>query len=216
MVEEEVKPAFAPVVVPQGRVGTVIRRRFEQPDLPMLQDILERHWYLVQVPSGRETMVAELMRLRSHQAIVPVVRCWRRANKHTHQKREREFALMARYVILGFAENALSAFDDLRRYSFVQTVVYDANGYAQVAKAQLIAFVKLLGSATWTVDQAQRFMRTGREFNVGDEVDVLDGSLAGWRVTVKAIEGGTAYFDVMLFDRLTTFHMPIAVLGKAA
>jgi transcription antitermination factor NusG len=216
MVKEEVRPVL-PVVVPAGRSsGKVQRRRFEQPELPDLRVIIERTWYLVQVPSGRETLVADLMRSRHHEAIVPVVRCWRRPNRHTHTKREREFTLMARYVILGFDPLGMSGFDDLRRYSFVHTVVSDANGYETIARAQLIEFVKLLGTSTWTVDQAQRFMRTGREFAVGDRVEVLDGSLAGWIVTVKAIEGGTAYFDVPLFNRLTTFRMPLEVLGKAA
>lgn len=213
MVEEEVRPV-APVVVPIGRHGDIVMVRREAPELPTLAAILTHTWFLVQVPSGRELLVADLMRSRGHEAIVPMVRCYRRANGRAKRKAMRSFPLMARYLILGLDPDGLAGFDDLRRFSFIHDVVCDARGYKPIVKTQLIKFVKLLGSATWTVDAAQRFMRTGREFGVGDQVEVLEGSLAGWTVTVKAIDRDTAYFDCVLFNRLTTFHLPLEVLGK--
>jgi len=212
MVEDEVRP----VVVPQGRTTAARRLRLEQPPLPDLMAIFEHRWYLVQVPSGRETMVAELMRNHGHQAIVPVVRCWRLANRYARRKSEREFALMSRYIILGFGHDDPMGFDDLRRFSFVHSVASDGGGYEQMSRFDLIQFVKFLGTSTWTVDNAQRFMRTGREFKAGDRVEVLSGSLMGWAVTVKRIDGDVAEFEAPMLGRLMTVRLPIAILGKAA
>lgn len=216
MVEEEVRPEGRSAVGATERRSVVLRRRrLEQPPLPHLGAIMERTWYLAQVPSGRETLVAELMRGHGHQAIVPVVRCWRKRSRYSARKVERDFALLARYLILGFAPSALSAFDDLRRFSFVQSIVCDGRGYAPIMRVQLIEFVKLLGSATWTVDAAQRFMVSGKEFQLNDEVEVLSGPFIGWRGIVKAFEGKRAVVEVELFDRLTTFRMPLESLAKA-
>lgn len=201
--------------IPAGRRAGAARRTIEQPALPDLQSIFWRTWYLVQVAAGRETLVADLMRNRGHDAIVPVVRCWRRPNRHARGKRQREFALLARYVIVGFAPDAIGPFDDLRRFDFVQSVVSDANGYAPIMRRQLIAFVRQLGGPVWTVDGAQRFMRTHHEFAVGDTVEVVEGSLAGWRARVSAIDGASALLEVMLFNRLTTLHLPLEILSKA-
>jgi len=219
MVKEEARPATAEneiEQVPIGKRSTVHRRRFEQPELPDLMAIFEHRWYLIQVASGRETLVAELMRHRGHQAIVPVVRCWRLANRYARRKSEREFALMARYLILGFRHDDVFGFDDLRRIVFTPQVVSDSEGYEQVSRAELLDFVKFLGTSVWTVDDAQQFMRTGREFSVGDMAEVLSGSLAGWTVRVKRIDGDLAAFDVAMMGRWMEWRLPLAMLGKSA
>lgn len=191
------------------------KREIVEPPLPDWPEIVRRRWYVAQVVSGREQVVAELLRGRGHTAIVPVVERYRARNRYAKSKVKVTYALMPRYLIVGFEPDAMQPWRDLFGNSWVQGVVMDEAGPMPVYRKQLARFLGELGGPTWAAPDWERYMRSRHEFKPGDYVDVAEGSLAGWRVQVDAIVGEAAKIIVNLLGRDTVMSLPLAHLQKA-
>lgn len=192
-----------------------IGKNQEEPPLPDLADIFGRTWYVAQVASGRERVVAQYMRDHGHGAIVPTVQRFRFVNRYSKRKDPVYYPIMPRYVIIGFAPDAPRPWRDLYDLSFVHAVVEDARGPARVVRTQLVKFIKDLDGATWSAEEWERYMRSGHEFRPGDEVDVIDGVFREHRLRVEDIEGDMAKVLVKLFEIERPYMVPLAFLQKA-
>lgn len=212
MVEEEVRPAVEP-----AQRHRAVLLKLEEPPLPGPAEVFERSWYVAQVASGREQLVGRLLRERDHAAVIPVVERFRLANRYSKRKEKVRFALMPRYLIVGFEKAAMQPWRDLLGLTFVQAVIRGHDGYPMpVVRPQLAKFIELLGGPTMSAPDWERHMITGQEFRPGDYVDVVQGAWRGHQVRVEDIEGEAAHIIMMLFNRELPVQLPLAALRKSA
>jgi transcription antitermination factor NusG len=182
------------------------------------------HWYAIKVRAGTEFAVEAILERRGFVAIVPMHTEYRRANRYVQRKTKRSYVIAPSYVLIGFNEAQLRggvrARVKLAKGKSVVRLVGAAAPWEQVFAISMVMSVVGLGEQAWRMDGEKTAifikengsieapvefehmgMRAGREFKVGDMVQVVEGSLAGLTARVAAIDGIAAKVLLPLFGK---------------
>lgn len=182
------------------------------------------HWYAIEVRAGTEFAVEAILERRGFVAIVPMHTEYRRANRFVKRKTRRSYVIAPRYVLIGFSEAQLRGGErvlmKLKGRKPVERLVGAVAPWEQVFSISMVVSVVGLGERAWRMDgdKTAEFvkvnasleapiefehmgMRAGREFKVGDLVQVVEGSLAGLQARVSAIDGVAAKVLLPLFGK---------------
>lgn len=182
------------------------------------------HWYALLARSGAEFDVEALLEARGLVAIVPVRREWRRVNRYVKRKAQVRFSLLPRYVFVGFGNGGTSDYDDevraimaiMRELTLVQGVVGRDDAPARMVAREVALFLRDLGEVIapgW-----QKHVKSGKEFDIGDEVQITDGPFEGHITRVDAVIGRQAKVTLALLfgGGAHNVMVPLANLEKSA
>lgn len=167
-----------------------------------------RQWYALEVRAGTEPTVEALLERRGFVAVVPMRSDWRAINRYVKRRHRVEYPIAPRYVFVGFGGRA--EWERVFDISMVYGVV-GFDGMAQRLSGIEVALF-LQRNMDLRAPDAWQWMRKGREFDVGDEVDVVAGDFAGRRVRVRSIEGDAARVIVPFFGKRV---IPLVNLERA-
>ncbi len=159
------------------------------------------HWYALMTAPQAEFAVEANLEQRGLVAVVPKVTRYRRVNHYAKQKTEISFPLVARYVFVGFDAGGDAGFVPPWHRVFELTMVKSVVGAEgrpwRMHGGQVATFLRHNGVTQ--SPEAERHMRSGKEFGEGDMVDIVDGAFRGFTVKVHAIEGAEAKVLLPLF-----------------
>lgn len=163
------------------------------------------HWYAVEARSGTEFAVEAIFERRGFVAVVPMQTEYRRANSYVKRKTKRSYVIAPRYVLVGFSAAQLRdgqpPWHQVFDITMVQSVVgLDGQPWRMKGK-ETADFVKAHALHDAPIEYEHMGMRAGREFKVGDTVQVMEGSLAGLKAKVASIDGAAAKVLLPLFGK---------------
>lgn len=183
-------------------------------------------WYVVVTRSQKEFTCERVLKSFKFDCFVPTRMEYRRPNRYARAKRGVFYPLMPSYV---FVRLDLRKGDDL--------ISLDSTGYVRGflakdgrpwsiaekdrkdAKGKVIEVgVESLRGRSFSAPEAHRFMRTHREFKVGEIVRISEGALAELQHIVREInlENKTALVETDFLGAKRTVEAPLDQLIKAA
>ncbi|MBL0374020.1 hypothetical protein JJB09_18525 [Rhizobium sp. KVB221] len=151
-------------------------------------------WYALVVPPQKEFAAQEILKRRGVVTFCPFESLWRKKSRYTKEKVLRHFPVMPRYVFAGFAGDP-SWFHVFQTPLILSVVGVQGEPAPIEGMGRLVS---LFRNGLRRPD-AERHMRTHREYGVGDAAVVVDGPLADRIVRVEEISGGHAFFRMELF-----------------
>lgn len=182
------------------------------------------HWYALLTRAGSELDVEALLTAEGIVAVVPVRREWRRVNRYVKRKAQVRYSLLPRYVFVGFGAGQASDYDDevraicsiMRRLTLVQGVVgWDDLPRRMVAR-EVAVFLRDLGEVI--APKWQKHVKSGKEFEIGDEAQITAGPFEGHIVKVDDVIGRQAKvtLDLLFGGGAHNVLVPLANLEKSA
>ena len=155
-------------------------------------------WFALEVVPRREETAAAWLTRRGFSVYVPMLRAWRATNKYTrHKKTLHRYCIMPGYVFL--VVEGHPPWHRIKAARFVYGVV-SFNG-----KPASIPLVDSRGGSDgiddlkhreeggeFTAFDPARKMRSGFEYAVGSDVNLVVGALAGHRARVMELDDDTA------------------------
>lgn len=154
-------------------------------------------WFALIVPPQKEFVAQKILRRYGLRTFVPVRREWRRRNKFSKEKELRKFPLTPRYLFAGF-DQGVPLWFNLFNLPVISGVVGIADEPMPIPVAAMCEFITKTGGGM-NAPEVQKFMRTHREFKVGDLVEIVDSPFDGLKVPVHSIEGNRAKVVLELF-----------------
>lgn len=192
-------------------------------DYDVSPDILDvaagLNWYALQVPPQKEFVAQKILRRYGLRTFVPVRVEYRHPSKKSRQlrlpKREVRMAVAPRYVLAGF-ERGRPLWFRLFNLPCISGVVAGLDGRPMLLPNKEVRRLIRRTATGLNAPEAQKHMRTHREFSVGDDVRVMDGPFDGMVVPVVAIGGGFARLGMTLFGgAVDDIRVPLDVLEAA-
>jgi transcription antitermination factor NusG len=167
-------------------------------------------WYALCVPPQKEFAAQEILKRRGIATFCPFESVWRRTSRYTKEKELKHYPVMPRYVFAGF--DAEPSWFHVFSIPLIRAVVgFDG----QPAKIRdMVKFISGFRNGLKR-PEAERFMRTHREYGVGDIATVIDGPLAGRSVVVENIARGHAFFRMEMFGGEMVLNLPVGSLEAA-
>lgn len=222
------KPASQPVDCSRGVRPTRAAER-RQPTPPCRAEEaaanLDRlHWFALRVAPGREFAAVDALAMRGVFAFAPTATVYRRANRTTRNGRLRVYPSAPGYVIVG-----LDPGDERRPFlrwaavfatREVLGVVSNDDTPTRLRRRHACAahpVAVVLDRLVTVSPEAQRFMRAGEEFAVGDVARVCEGAFSGFEgeVTALDLDAEAARVVMLILGAAREVSVPIAALAKA-
>lgn len=162
-------------------------------------------------PFRPEFVVEAALLRRGYEAWVPAESLWIRRNRFRGNQKK----LVHQPILVGYVLVRLGSEPNWHRvlnFPMVRGVV----GFLGVpARIRPKGIAKMRGIERRAQARAyQRLMPTRRTFDVGDEVEVLEGPFEGFIVTIVGLTGVAAKFETMLFGRSASGEIPLGKIGK--
>lgn len=176
--------------------------------LPSL--VRDLSWYALCVPPQKEFAAQEILTRRGIASFCPFESVWRQKSRYTKEKILRHYPVMPRYVFAGF--DAEPSWFHIFSIPLITAVVGFNNQPAKIH--DMPRFVSHFRNGLKRSD-AEKFMRTHREYGVGDVATVMQGALTGRSVVVESIASGHAFFRMEMFGGERMLNLPIGNLEAA-
>lgn len=165
----------------------------------------------VDTPMRAEFVVEAVLRRRGYDAWVPCESLWIRQTRY-HRTRKKA---VHRPIIAGFVlvdPGPKSNWPRLMDFPLIRGVVGFGGVPARIDEAgmrRLREIERRSQARTY-----QRMMPTRRSFEIGDEVEVLEGPFEGNHVRVVGLTAAAAEFEGLLFGRVVTGEISLHKVGK--
>jgi transcription antitermination factor NusG len=170
-------------------------------------------WFALVVPPQKEFLAQEMLHDLGLATFVPAERKWRRRNKYAKNKELIAYALAPRYVFVGFRPGERLWFE-LFNLHFVSGVVGLHGEPRQIPGEAMLSLINRYSNGLNAPD-VQRYMRSRREFTVGETVEVTSGPFEGRKVVVREISKARARIVVELFGSSQEVEVRVDILEAA-
>ena len=171
-------------------------------------------WYiLVSTPQG-DMAAQRILRDKGVYSIVPLDFRYRKASKYTKRKMRVVSPAMPGYLFVGMEEGE-EDWPAILGLNVVRGVVGVDGCPKPVDGCVVLAFLQS-GADKWSVPKEYKFMRSNKEFDIGDEVEIVVGPFSGQVTKVKAIEGSDAKIQLMVFGSTQDIAFPLDGLEAAS
>ncbi|MFT6461015.1 MAG: transcription antitermination factor NusG [Maricaulis maris] len=211
---ETAKPRRTPRKVKRREVEN---RGLSANDLDTLGDL---DWYLIRVPSGKEFVAERILDDAGLIVFVPTETKFRKVNRMAKTKTEMRFALIPGYCLIGIYRGDAKTVDaqwaNLFRFRLVREVIGHDGRPMVLPYRQVRALLVRHSRGEFNAPDSQRWMRTYREFEAGDRVEILEGPFEGHVAEVTEIRGQQARMVLRLFGAERAVDIPVIALGRAA
>jgi transcription antitermination factor NusG len=158
---------------------------------------------------------AEFMLERAGVSVlVPFKVEYRRPNRFVKAKREVRYPLMRGYAFAGFETPTPPWYTVLTTFRDVLRGVIGHNGEPYRFQPGVIAALAEMSASK--APMPWRRMRTHHEFDVGDDVTILDGPYQDFTVSVEEISGKHAQVLISIFGDTFSAEIDLWRLAKAS
>lgn len=172
------------------------------------------NWYVLTTKPQKEFDARDQLRRDGLNPFLPYKVEYRLPNDKCKRKRERHFPLMTGYIFLGFDQLPVHWYFVLTKYRDVLNTVLSHNGEPCRISDQAMAEV-MKNSHTKAPDSWKR-MRTKKEFNVGEQVEILKGPFRDFSGFVEEITEKHVIALVELMGRQVPVEIDPWDLAKAS
>ncbi|MEO1686518.1 MAG: transcription termination/antitermination NusG family protein [Pseudomonadota bacterium] len=168
-------------------------------------------WFALTVRPGCEETIKDRVGSFGTPVAVPRKIVYRRPHRHAKAKRPVVRPLITGYVFAAIDHEWAPVL------SLPNVVgVLGSNGAPKPVSAREFSFLMRRSSAgAFTAPSHWQHLRTGREFCVGDSVEILAGPLAGYVVQVSSLKGESAKVALTLFGDCREAEIPLDHLAAA-
>lgn len=177
---------------------------------------LRYDWFPLRVTPGKERLARILLEDRGVTTFCPVETKWRHRNRFDRARRRKTritYPLHPGLVFVGLT--CPHRWGAVFAVSLVRCVIApDPSSPRRIRPDELWRMMARFGEGRFTRPDEQRWMPTGGEFAVGDEVRVTEGIMEGRTFRVTAIRGKTAELFGHWFGADLGFETPTAILER--
>lgn len=162
-------------------------------------------------PMRGEYVVEMVLRRKGFDAWAPSESYWVQQNRYRRSDKK----VFTRPILTGYVLVRLDEHPNWPRvlgFPMIRGVVGFGSAPARVIPGGIAKLRRIEHRSQAKV--YQRLMPTHRTFEVGDEVEILDGSLEGMTVRVAGLVGDAAVYELMLFGRLVSGTIPLHKIGS--
>lgn len=171
-------------------------------------------WYVVFVMSGKEFVAQTILRKWGASAYLPLRVRWRKHN-HRHRMKSRiAYPAVPRCVFVGLPrghENWYGLFE----LNTLQGVL-SIGGEPAVLRTDLLRRFIDDNRSRFEVPDEHRFMPSNREYEIGDQVRIIEGPFEGHTVEVTDMVGPNALILIDLLGAQQKMKIPLDRLEIAA
>lgn len=167
-------------------------------------------WYALTVPPQKEFAAQEIMRRRGFTTFCPFESLWRKKSRYTREKELRHFPIMPRYLFAGFDRHP--SWFEVFQIPLISGVIGLEGEPAKIGN--MGRFISNFRNGLRRPD-AERHMKTHREYAVGDTAIIVEGALADRLVKVEDISKGHAFFKLEMFGSECRLSLPVGKLEAA-
>ncbi|GHE70097.1 hypothetical protein GCM10019059_32390 [Camelimonas fluminis] len=180
----------------------------------LLESVKGLQWYALRVAPQKEFAAQEILSRKGVTTYCPSDRRWRRPNRYVRAKELRDFPLVPGYVFAGFPPGTPLWFDLFSINIIVGCV--GINGEPRQVRGDAMERMISKFRNGLTRPDAEQFMQTHAEFEVGQTVVISTGPFDGMEVPVVGIVGPNAKVLIQLFNSTMEVEFPANILRPAA
>tara|TARA_R110002073_G_scaffold120601_2_gene262655 strand:- start:5741 stop:6403 length:663 start_codon:yes stop_codon:yes gene_type:complete len=172
-------------------------------------------WFLARVPSQKEFVAEQILDDAGLIVFVPEETRFRRACGKAKRKREIRVALIPGYLMVAFPAGPVQ-WGNLLRFQLVRGLVGHEGVPLHVPFGEVKRMLERHSAGEFRAPNVQQWMRTYREFEVGDQVEVLEGLYEGHVAEVTGLRGQNAMMVLNMFGGEIKAEIPMQALGRTA
>jgi len=171
-------------------------------------------WYVLFVMSGKEFVAQKILRKWGANAYLPLRVRWRKhSNKH-RQKSRIAYPAVPRCVFVGMPKGEENWYG-LFELNTIQGVL-SIGGEPAVLRTPLLRNFIEDNRSRFEVPDEHRYMPSNREYDIGDQVRIIDGPFEGHTVEVTDMLGPNALILIDLLGAQQKMKIPLDRLEIAA
>jgi transcription termination/antitermination protein NusG len=161
--------------------------------------------------TGKRIYVPEhLARRAGFEVFLPVRKVWQSTDRFSKKKELVTYPLLAGWMFVGWSAFE-SRWHELMSLGVVVGVMGTGGRPIRISEADMFRLMRRWGGGVLS-PEFQRYMRRGKEFDLGDSVQVVAGALAGQEVRVVDISGPSARVVVDLLGSKTEVQVRVDYL----
>lgn len=175
-------------------------------------------WFVFRTAPQKEFVAHEILNRAGFLSYTPRREEYRFANKYARAKRKKsikKFPLMVGYILIALTPRQLGWFCYHHKPNCIHSVI----GFAGVPMAIEHAIVERMamehGGTEHIAPDYQKFMRTHKEFSVGDNAEIMEGPMLGRSIVVEEIKGDKARAFIEMFGKPMRVEIPLMDLEYA-
>jgi transcription antitermination factor NusG len=153
-----------------------------------------------------------LLERAGFEVFLPLKKEWRRVNRISPDKKLVTFPLLADWVFIGFVQGG-PGWAELMALDVVVGALGTGGIPARIKDRDIMHMMRVWGGGK-IAPEHQRWMRTHAEFDVGDTVRVVSGSLEGFEMRVVDMDGASAKGLITLLGRETEVNLRADMLER--
>lgn len=162
--------------------------------------------------TGRREFVPSLiLRRAGFEVFLPVKQVWHVKNRFTKQKHLVDVPLLVDWMFVGWPAGE-PRFHELMALDVVAGVMGTGGRPVRLSHAKVLKLMRRWGGKNLPPEY-HRYMRTGMEFEPGDDVVVLEGPFMDFGAKVVEMSGPSARVLVDIFGKDTEFEISARSLG---
>lgn len=165
------------------------------------------HWFVGISGSGKEFAAQKKLVEWGAFTYLPLARRWRMVNRYKKEKVRFGYPAFAGYLFVGLPDDE-ERWLDLFELEAISAVLSVGDRPAEVNGEVLRKFIDG-NSRYFVVPNEQRYMRTGKEFEVGDRVRIASGPFVDHLVDVQSISHGMAHIVLPLLGTTQDVEIPL-------
>ncbi len=154
-------------------------------------------WHVLTTEHSREFRAAAYLTEQGFKVFVPIDRLYRRVNRYAKRKILRDYPLIPGYVFL-MASEAPVRWLQVLSSNFVRRVIVVDREPLEVDSSQMTDLLDRWLGGEFVAWSAERHMRSGREFKIGDGVEIVIGLLTGHQAEVVGIDDEEARAQILV------------------
>lgn len=170
------------------------------------------HWVVGFAMSGKELACQSRLCSLDFKVYVPLQQRYRRKNRFVRGKERVAYPAIAGQLYIGMNDS------DERWYElFNSKTIYGvllSSGYPVLLHGQTLLNFIDDNRKKFTAKPVERNMVSGKEFSIGDTVEILDGIFEGQIASVDDIQGANAKMLINMFGGETIANVPLDNLAK--
>jgi len=169
-------------------------------------------WYVAFTPPGNEYATQRILRGQGTYAYLLLDWKWRRVNRFTRNKTRFAYPAIAGMLFIGIPKGEEDWYG-LFGLNVLTAVLSVAGRPKELPGADLVEFVDQNARRLRTPN-AQRWMRTHKEFKVGDRVQIAEGPFKDHLVEVTEIDAGHAVILLSILGQTQDVEIPLDHLER--
>ena len=169
-------------------------------------------WYALNVEAQKEFTASLILRRRGFQTFLPTRTDFRKRTRYSDHKEEFSYALIPRFLFIGFGRDAVPRWLDVFALQLVHGVIGRRGQPSIVPASGVVDLMDRWAANHFRAPECQKSMRSGKEFKIGDMVQVAEGPLKLHCARVENITKKAAIVVIDIFNSQQRAEIPLDIL----